>query len=159
MAINPMQIAAGAVVGGMAGEAYQHAKDKAAEVAGQPQIEHGPVELGLMLEVMSNIEKLLHEAKAQACPPLMVPFLFPNANTYIGNGRRLDRRGYKHVSLLTSAAFTAIVRTPVGNISFNLSTGWNAFDMPDGVEVWAQGANDVKVELYYGDDSLDIPGV
>lgn len=159
MSMNIPSVAAGAVAGALAGDAYDKAKDKAAGAAGASTIEHGPIEFHMLVDIAANIEKMIHDAKAAACPPLISPVQIIPSDQSGSMPFVLARRAYKHVSLLSATAFTAMCNTPLGVINFSMNVGWNAFDLPDGTRITAQGANAVKVQFYYGDDAIDITGV
>lgn len=160
MAMDYGAIAAGAIAGGIATEAWEKVEQEAkARLQGQTP-EHGPVEMQMLVEIAANIEKSIKEAKKELCPPAFRTVILGNAAS--GIQYTLKRGGYAHVSLLAAASVTLTIRTAIGTINFNMNAGWNAFDFPDGVDILISGtgaAQQQTVILYFGDQSLDIAGV
>lgn len=148
----------GAVAGAVAGDVYQKAKDTAANAAGQSTINHGTIEDTMLVHMVSEILKIIHEARETACPPKFEPIIIHGNET---QPITLDREGYKHVSLLTAAAFTVDCRISGVDfmVKFAMNVGWNALDLPSRTVLWNDAGTDITVMLYKGDDSLDIPGV
>ena len=158
--VNLPTVAAGAAIGAVVSDAYDKAKDRAAGAAGTPTVDHGPVELHMLVDMVSRIEEAIHAARAAVCPPEFKVELIPgNGGAVVVDGLRYERRGYKHVSLLAAATFTLVVQSPIGPINFTMNAGWNACDFPDHVTLWNTSANPIKVVLYRGDDTIDITGV
>lgn len=165
MGIDPGSIAAGAVIGGIATDALEKAKHKAADVTGNPTIQHGTIEDQMLVEMVSRIEHALRKEKDAHCDPKWMEAYIFNAQQNSGmQPLQYKRFGYKHVSLATPSAFTLVVGFPIGPISFAMNAGLNACDFPDNLLMWATAAGPGPngawpVMFYYGDDQLDIPGV
>lgn len=152
-------VAAGAIVGAIAGDAYDKTKDKLDNITGNDLPEHGPVELQIIMHLVSEVHKAWMEDRNKFCPPKMTPIALSQVG--YGRGYEYKRRNYKHVSMLCASAMNLDVSTPIGTITFAMNKGWNAFDMPDDSVVYISsgGPNAASAVLYYGDDSLDIAGV
>lgn len=163
MAINPAQVAAGAVIGGVASDLYDKSKDKAAEVAGTDHPEHGPIELEMLVTMVADIRRDVQESLARQCKPKFETVWLTYSTTGL-TPLRLHREDYDHVSLFTVQAFTVDCVTNVGVGKFAMSVGWNPLDMPDDTDIMVDGAppgseNGLRVILYKGNKSLDIEGV
>ena len=159
MSINAEQVLIGGIAGGIAGDIYGAGKAKAKEASEGPMPQHSPyIEHEIMTATLGNIEHLLREAQDKACPPKFEVFQSVSSEA---NAGRINREGYKHVSLLTSAAFTVSCRIPILDVivNFAMTAGWNALDLPDHTTIWSQDGTARNVMLYKGDDSLDIAGV
>lgn len=153
-------MAAGAIIGSVATEAFEKVRDKATEQVQGKAPQHDGIESEILVHLVSNIEKIIREAKESNCPPDMRTIQLQNI-TLNGMGTQIKRRGYKHVSLLCAAAVNLSVVTAIGTIAFAMTVGWNPFDLPDGVTVYiaSGGANYQNVIVYWGDDMLDMSGV
>lgn len=159
--MNPGQIIAGGVIGAAAAEAYHEGKEKATSaLRGGGLPEHGPIEMHMMVDILSKIEKWILEAKNNIAEPVFVVKQL-TANTVPENNWYQIKKGlWKHISILVGAAITVAVITDIGEIDFSLTVGWNAFDMPPGSIVAIKtGTAPANVIFYYGEDALDIPGV
>lgn len=158
MGIDLAAVAGGAIIGGVASDLYDKTKDKAADLTGNNTPEHGPVEMQIIMHLVSEIHKAWFEDRNKFCPAKMMPI----ALATLGAGRDYEykRRNYKHVSLLLGAATSLDVVTPIGTITFAMNKGWNPFDMPDDsiVRITGAGPTTMSAYLYYGDDSIDMPG-
>lgn len=155
------QIIAGGVIGAAAAEAYHEGKERATNaIRGGGVPEHGPIEMHMMVDILSKIEKYILEAKDKVAEPVFAPKqlvanTFPESNWY-----QIKKGLWKHISILVAAAITVAVITDIGEIDFSLTVGWNAFDMPPGSLVAIKtGTAPAMVIFYYGEDALDIPGV
>lgn len=152
--MDPTSIAVGAAAGAAIGDVYEKVKDTAKGATGNDIPEHGPIELHMLVDLVADIHKAIKEVRDSKSPPTMKTVILSVANPY-----ELKRNGYNHVSILCSSAFTVNVETVIGNISFALNTGWNAFDLPDNTMVSLPTGNALQVVIRWGEDSLDIAGV
>lgn len=156
--MNPLPIAAGAAIGTAAADAYQQVKQQAQDMAGQPTVEHGPIEMHMMVDLLAEIHKTLKDIKGQTCPDVDEVVQFSQTVEFVVN-----RRGYAHLSLLATTTFTLVCQTKIGIVSFNFSEGWNAFDLPDNTRVLLPAPpatlTSINVVLRWGAQSIDIPGV
>lgn len=160
--MQPGQIIAGGVIGAAAAEAYHEGKEKAAEfVRGGGLPEHGPIEMHMMVDLLSRIEKMILEAKNNIAEPVFVVKQLTLNSAPESTWYQIKRGLWKHVSVMVNAAITVAVITDIGEVDFSLSVGWNAFDMPPGslVAIKTGSSNPLNVIFYYGEDALDIPGV
>lgn len=158
MGIDPVQLIAGGIAGAMVNDAYEKTKEKGKEVAQGGELpDHGPIEMQMIVDILSRLEMDWREAKNNNCPPL---FRVVRINGTGFTPYEIKRGGYKHMSILSSAAFTLSVQTEIGEIDFAINNGWNAFDMPNNALVNIKtGTAPSSFIIFYGDDALDIPGV
>lgn len=154
--MDVVSLAAGALIGGVADDVYDKVKDKAGEVTKGELPEHGPIELHMLVDLVAGIEKVIREARLENCAPKYRKVVLSQSAPF-----ELKRNGYRHVSLLTTTAFTANCMTEIGTVAFSMTAGWNAFDLPEStmVTINTGGPTIQSVILYHGDDSLDIAGV
>lgn len=151
-------LAGGAVIGAVASDVYE--KSKHALNPLDAGIQHDGVETQQILVLLSELHRLYKRALDQTCDAQFVTiplFLAGNATPF-----RLERMRYKHISLLTTTAFTIDCLVPaIGIVKFSMVPGWNALDLPDQTDLWidAGGPATLSVVLYKGEDSLDIEGV
>lgn len=158
MAVNVPGVLAGAVAGVVASEVVDRTRDKvengARDLSGNPAPPGPDDHMAALVQLAASIEGLIRKAQESACPERDVIIQLTTTSPYM-----LTRRGYKHVSLLTATAFTAVVQTMVGNVNFAMSAGWNGFDLPDKSSVLLQAGGPLNVLLRFGNDALDIAGV
>lgn len=147
-------MAVGAVTGAVAGDIYEHVKDSAGDIAGVNKPEHGPIELHMLVDLVAEIHKIIRDANQVYGPAVMRKAYLTTGNPYT-----LYRNGYKHVSMLATSSMTINVQTEIGQIAFAINAGWNAFDLPDNVQLTLSSGGPNNVILRWGDDSLDIAGV
>lgn len=152
--MDPTSLAAGAAAGAVIGDIYEKAKDQAKGIAGVDMPDHGPIELHMLVDLLADIHKIIKEAAATTTPSMYKTVQISNTVAY-----EFNRNGYKHVSILASAAFTVTAYTVIGPVNFALGIGWNAFDIPDKTVLYLQSVGTVNVVFRWGEDSLDIPGV
>lgn len=146
-------VALGAAAGAVVEDIYEKSKEVAQGISGSPSVEHGPIELRLLVELLAEIHKAVIEVRNQSRPD------YRSIQLSTGQPYELKRRNFNHVSILLAAATTVVVNTALGDISFNLNVGWNAFDMPDNVSVRLSAGGPTNVIIRWGEDSIDIPGV
>lgn len=162
MGIDPLSVGAGALVGAVAADAYGDLKEKAHEMADSEQgVDHHLMQLRMIAESISMIEKYIREANLHNIlqSDERVVTLPPNGAAFLPAGYVLHRRGFKHVSALAAAAISVQVQTAIGLVTFALTSGWNALDLPDQAELRVVGAASVNIIIHWGDEALSIPGV
>lgn len=162
MTIDPLSIGAGAAIGAVAADAYEDAKDKVSlATGGEGATDHHLMQLRMIAESISLIEKYIREANLRNVLQIdeRVVSLPPNGAAFLPTPYTLHRRGFKHVSVLAKGATSIQVNTAIGAVTFALSTGWNALDLPDQADLWVVGAAAVNVIIHWGDEALSIPGV
>lgn len=162
MGIDPASVAGGAIIGAIASDAYDKAKDAATPEA----VVHDGVETAIIMELVAELHEYTKRVEAQRCKPQFVKVPLPVSPTpgadqpNIPGVYTVKRLGYNHVSLwTTTASLKVAVHSDVGPAVFTMNVGWNAFDVPEGALVWLDSGTATTVILYYGESSLDITGV
>ena len=159
--MEPVSTIVGAALGGAGADVYQAAKQKAQEQTGTNLPEHGPIEMHLMVELLSEALIVLKDIRGATCPDRgkVVAFCQPA----YGNEYILTRNGYSHVSVLCAQALQISVATAVGTVTFNLNAGWNPLELPDSsrVTLAANGTNPQTASVYirWGSSAIDMEGV
>lgn len=151
--MDPTSLAVGAAAGAVIGDVYETTKDAAQGIAGMPNVEHGPIELQLLVELVAEIHKAVLDVQRASRPDEKIVQLST------GQPYELKRHNYKHVSMLCQAATSISLMTKIGSITYALNAGWNAFDHPDNSMVTLTSGGPTNVIIHWGEDSLDIPGV
>lgn len=158
MTIDPLSVGAGAVLGAVAADAYEDVKEKVSVEGG---VDHHLMQLRMIAESISLIEKYVREANLRNVLQIdeRVVALPPNGAAFLPAAYTLQRRGFKHVSVLAKSAISISVGTAIGLVTFALVAGWNALDLPDHADIWAVSVTPVNVIIHWGDEALSIPGV
>lgn len=157
MAINPSTVLASTALSNVANKGFEHSRDRMMDAVHGEQPDHGPVELELLVHLVANIEKAIHEARDETCPPVFRTKSVPADGQ--GTPYELKRGKYKHVSICVSANTQLFVQTDIGKLAFNVNKGFSPFDFPDGSRVTVNGANSATVIFYFGDETNTMAAV
>lgn len=153
---------AGAAVGALADDAYEHGKQAVTDALGISEPQHDGIETALLLQTVLRIEGALAAYRRSVDLNEVVALNQPIAGTPIVAGYTVSMKGRRHLSLYSPAAFILDVNYgPIGLVKFNMSAGWNAVDAPDNSILSVDpsySATSLAVVLRYGEDSLQIAG-
>lgn len=147
---------AGAVAGALAGRVAEDAIDTAlGDASGDPGTDKHLFHLHQQTTLLDRIVRAVEKAQAERTPPTRsVLVSFSQTVPY-----QADIDSHDHLSMFVTVGFPLLIRSALGDATYQLASGWNAIDPPSGARFYvaADGpATMVQALLRWSDDSLDI---